>query len=147
MRLTTARLLAALLGILPALNAKAAAPVIEPGLWEIRITTRAGTDPRNTLPERTARRCYTPAEAEDYRQVLPTQINGEQCRLLEARRDGNRATYRLQCDRNQLLSAGDLQFRGSRFEGIVVTEQFGATVGAARIEQRVQAQRVGSCAK
>lgn len=143
---TVPRLLAALL-TLTAAPADAAAPIIEPGQWEIHIATRAGSDPNNKLPDRTARRCYTAADAQDLRTVLPTEVNGEKCRLLDTKRDGSRVTYRLQCDRNQLVSAGEMKFEGARYEGVVMTEMFGAAVGVARIEQRIQARRVGACAK
>lgn len=140
------RWLAALLA-LAAAAANAAAPVIDPGQWEIRIATRAGTDPNNKLPDRTVRRCYSAADAQDLGKILPTEIDGEKCRLLDTQRDGRRVTYRLQCDRHQLVSAGEMTFEGARYEGVVMTELFGAAVGVARIEQRIQARRVGACAK
>jgi hypothetical protein len=121
------------------------APLIEPGQWEIRIATRAGTDPNNKLPDRTARHCYTPAEVRDLKRVLPTHINGEQCRLLDTKRDGGNLTYRLQCDRNNLVMAGEMKFEGTRYEGTVITEFFGAEVGVGRVEQRIKARRTGAC--
>jgi Protein of unknown function (DUF3617) len=145
--LLAAALLAAALLAPAGAAAQTAAPLIEPGQWEIRIATRAGTDPNNKLPDRTARHCYTPAEARDLKRVLPTHINGEQCRLLDTKRDGGNLTYRLQCDRNNLVMAGEMKFEGTRYEGTVITEFFGAEVGVGRIEQRIKARRTGACDK
>jgi hypothetical protein len=124
--------------------APAVAAPMQPGMWELSMTTDIEGKP-TTAP--VGRGCITQKDIDDDTKTLPRPDGS--CKLSNVQRKDDRATYDLACTTESLLMRGraEVAFAPERYDGnvsLLVTDK--NKVGL-QIAMTLSAKRVGECTR
>lgn len=118
-----------------------AAPVMQPGLWE--ITTRMDMPGMPAgMGQHTVQVCYRPNDVEDASKTVPKDKN---CDIKDYKLSGNTASWRIECrGETQMTGSGTFTYSGDSYSGTskFVMKTGGETMNMA---QSYSARRVGDC--
>jgi hypothetical protein len=117
---------------------------MQPGLWEMTLTTRLDGHVQK-VP--VARQCVTQKDIDDPIRTLP-RPNGT-CKLSNVERRFDRATYDIECTRDMQTMQGraDIAFAGDRYDGTVTMSVTDKGAAAEPLAIAISARRVGDCTK
>ena len=142
MRMTPVMTASMLLALAPG-AACAADPAIQPGLWEITITTQVPGAP--TPQQHTTQHCIDKENAANMQNMAPLPGADAKCRKTDSRQSGNRYTYTMQCDQPKLVSSGEIVVTSTGYQGNMNTEINEPGTGKMQFAQQFSARRVGDC--
>ena len=118
-----------------------AAPVIQPGLWEITARMEMPGMPAGA-GQHTSQICYRPGDVQDAAKTVPTDKN---CEVKDYKLSGNTASWRMECrGETQMTGTGTFTYAGSSYSGTTkfTMKQGGRTMN---MSQSYSAKRIGDC--
>jgi hypothetical protein len=118
-----------------------AAPVINPGLWEISTRIQMPGMPSG-IPPQTVQVCYRASDVQDAAKTVPKDKN---CDLKDYKLSGNTASWRIECrGETQMSGSGSFTYAGNSYSGTAkfVMKQGGQTM---QMSQSYSARRLGDC--
>jgi hypothetical protein len=122
-------------------TATQAAPVINPGLWE--ITTRMDMPGMPAgMGQRTSQICYRPNDVQDAARTVPKDRN---CEVKDYTLSGSTASWRMECrGETQMSGNGTFTYSGNTYRGATKfsMKQGGQTMN---MTQTYSARRIGDC--
>jgi hypothetical protein len=126
-----------------ALTAGCSTNPMQPGLWEMRLTTRLdGLEQKVPV----ARECVTQKDIDDPQRTLPRP--GGACKVANVdRRFGGKATYDIECRQDGRVMQGraEIAFGAQAYEGRATLEVTEKGEKAPPLSIAVAARRVGAC--
>jgi hypothetical protein len=87
----------------------AAAPTMQPGLWEITTKTEMPGMPM-AMPAQTMRHCYRPEDVKDPKSTVPADKN---CKMESFNQSGNTVTWQVSCQ----TEGGPMSGKGTMTQG------------------------------
>jgi Protein of unknown function (DUF3617) len=120
-----------------------AASPMEPGLWELRVST---TVSRQSLPVMTTRECIAQKDIDQDKALPRPDAN---CVLSNIATTGNRTTYALSCKRDEFTNAGrmELVIGSQNYDGMADMTVSAPGKKDTPMTVLVNARRIGDCAK
>ena len=122
-------------------TAAQAAPVINPGLWE--ITTRMDMPGMPaSMGQHASQICYRPSDVQDAARTVPKDRN---CDIKDYKLSGNTASWRMECrGETQMSGSGTFTYSGNSYSGSteLSMKQGGRTMN---MKQTYSARRIGDC--
>jgi hypothetical protein len=125
------------------LPATAASPM-QPGLWELRVTT---TVARQAAPAETVRECLSQQDIDHPTRTLPKPA--ADCALTNIETSGNRMTYDLTCKQEQYVNRGrmELVLGSANYDGMADMKISEPGKNDTPMTVMVNARRIGDCRK
>jgi hypothetical protein len=122
----------------------AVAAPMQPGMWELSMTTDIDGKP-TTAPM--GRGCITQKDIDDDTKTLPRPDGA--CKLTNVQRKEDRATYDLACTKDVLLMRGraEVAFAPESYDGKVSLVVSDKNNVAVQVAMTLNARRVGECTK
>ena len=124
-------------------SASAALP-IQPGLWELRVTT---TVARQAAPAETSRECLSQQDIDHPTRTLPKPA--ADCSISNIETNGNRVTYDLSCKQDQVVSRGrtELVMGSASYDGMADMKLSAPGRVETPMTSMLNARRIGDCQK
>lgn len=125
-------------------TASSAASPMQPGLWELRVTT---TVARQSQPSESSQQCLTQQDVDHPTKTLPRP--DADCALSNIETQGNRTTYDLACRRDPYLNRGrmELVMGPASYDGMADMKISAPGKTDTPMTVMVNAKRIGDCAK
>ena len=115
------------------------AATINPGLWELVVTTHID-GVKAGMPPQTIRQCVSE------KNVVPRDISQNGCRISNVKVRGGNVSWEMRCanQSGQISGQGRLNYAGNRMQGqaSLVVRQNGTTL---KMQQTYSGRRVGNC--
>ena len=134
-------LVVGLLGTLQSVGV-AAAPVMEPGMWEVSTKMTLVGMPME-MPPQVVRHCYREEHLKDPKSVVP---QGQECKADAASLSGNTVSWRASCkiDGESMAGDGRITFSGKSYVG--KAQLVGKVEGMAmQMNVSYSGKRIGAC--
>ena len=124
-------------------SASAALP-IQPGLWELRVTT---TVARQAAPAESSRECLSQQDIDHPTRTLPKPA--ADCSISNIESSGNRLTYDMACKQETYLNRGrmELVVGGTHYDGMADMKISAPGKTDTPMTVMVNARRIGDCQK
>ena len=121
-----------------------AIPPMQPGLWEMRVTT---TLSKQAEPPTTAQQCLSQADIDHKTRTLPQP--DDKCALSNVATEGNRTTYELACARDDVTSRGRMELftRSDSYDGMIDLTLSAPGKKDTPMTVIINAKRIGDCPK
>lgn len=121
-----------------------AASPMQPGLWELRVTT---TVARQAAPAETSRECLSQQDIDHPTRTLPKPA--ADCALTNIESSGNRMTYDMACRQEQYVNHGrmELVLGGASYDGMADMKISAPGRKDTPMTVMVNAKRIGDCPK
>jgi len=127
-----------------ALSAVAAAPNMQPGMWEISMKSEMPSMPdMPAMPATTVRQCIRPTDVQNGSHTVPK--NDSQCEIKDYKMQGNTATWRMECKGpNAMNGSGSMTYGGTSYSGTtkMTMKEGGHTMDMV---QTFNGKRTGDC--
>ena len=135
--------LAVVMALVTPAAAFAASPM-QPGLWELRVTTTVG---RQTQPVATATQCLSQADIDHPTKTLPRP--DADCTLSNIESRDNRTTYDLSCKRDEFVNRGRMELvtGSTNYDGLANMKVSASGSKDTPMTVIVNAKRIGDCSK
>ena len=135
--------------LLAAIAGNAWAGDIEPGLWEMTLTSSAPAMPGFVLPPNSMYQCFTEQDAKDPSRILGSAANpgATDCNYSERSFSGDRFRFSMQCNGSLGVRAhGEVTFTATTLEGNLTST---ANMAGQKVElqSRISAHRTGDCSQ
>ena len=139
-----AGLLAVLTALWSAAPSAFAALPMQPGLWELRVTT---TVSRKAQPAEGSRECLSQADIDHETRALPKP--DATCAVSNITKSGKVMSYDLACTRDEVSHKGRMEivFSGDSYDGIADFKVNAPGKTETPMTVMVNARRVGECTK
>lgn len=124
-----------------AANAALAGPNLQPGLWEMTVTSSMPGMPVAPPPV-TNRRCI------DESDIIPQAEQPDQrCQDIQHEVDGDTVNWRIRCEQDGMTTVGDgrLTYAGDSYSGSMQLEMQGGPMGSMAMTQTLHGKRIGDC--
>jgi hypothetical protein len=98
-----------------------------------------------TLPAQTTTQCITKEEAADPQKGLPQTGRGNNpsdCKLSDYKVDGNKVTWTMACEKEQMKGTGEFVYSGETYTGTMKMNAQGQ-----EMTMKYDGKRVGDCTK
>jgi len=118
-----------------------AAPVIQPGLWEITTRMEMPGMPAG-MGQHATQTCYRPGDVQDAAKTVPKDKN---CEVKDYKLSGNTASWRMECrGETEMTGTGTFTYAGNSYSG---TTKFAMKQGgrSMNMTQAYSAKRIGDC--
>jgi len=118
-----------------------AAPVIQPGLWEISTRMEMPGLPAGA-GQHVTQICYRPGDVQDASKTVPKDKN---CEVKDYQLTGNTASWRMECrGETEMTGTGTFTYAGNSYSG---TTKFAMKQGGRTMNmtQSYSARRIGDC--
>ena len=137
-----AMVVCAALALAPA--AAFAALPMQPGLWELRVTT---TIAKQAAPAETSRECLSQQDIDHPTRTLPKPA--AECSISNIETNGNRVAYDLSCKKDDVASRGraELVVGSTSYDGMADLKLAAPGNAETPMTAMLNARRVGDCAK
>jgi len=124
--------------------ASAAPSPMQPGLWEMRVTS---TVARKTAPTEVTRECLTQQDLDDVTKTLPRP--DAKCSISNIETQGNRTTYDMACTRDVYSNRGriELVVGTTNYDGMADMKVSAPGKTDTSITFVINAKRIGDCSK
>jgi hypothetical protein len=121
-----------------------AASPMQPGLWELRVTT---TVARQAAPAETSRECLSQQDIDHPTRTLPKPA--ADCSLTNIESSGNRMTYDMACKLEQYVNRGrmELVLASTSYDGMADMKISAPGKKDTPMTVMVNAKRIGECQK
>ena len=121
-----------------------AALPMQPGLWELRVTT---TIAKQAAPAETARECLSQQDIDHPTRALPKPA--ADCSISNLTTNGNRVTYDLSCKQDQVVNRGrtELIVSGTNYDGMADMKLNAPGKVETPMTAMLNAKRIGDCPK
>jgi hypothetical protein len=121
-----------------------AALPMQPGLWELRVTT---TIAKQAAPAETARECLSQQDIDHPTRTLPKPT--ADCSISNIETNGNRVAYDLSCKKDDVASRGrtELVVGSTSYDGMADLKLTAPGKVETPMTAMLNARRVGDCAK
>ena len=125
-------------------SAASAALPMQPGLWELRVTT---TLAKQAAPGETSRECLSQQDIDHPTRTLPKPA--ADCSISNVETRGNRVTYDLACKKDEVVSRGrmDLVVSGTSYDGMADMKLNAPGKVETPMTAMLNARRIGDCPK
>ena len=132
---------------LSAITGNAWAGDIEPGLWELKMTSSAPASPDFMPPPDTMNQCFTEQDAKDPSRILGSVANpgATDCSYTDKDYSGDTFRFSMQCNGTMgIQTHGEVTFSATAMQGNLTTT---ASMNGQNVElqSRISAHRVGDC--
>lgn len=122
----------------------AAAPDMQPGMWEITATMEmAGMEGMPAMPPQTVRQCIRPADVQNGSAAIPK--GDPQCAVKGFKVQGNTASWQMECKGENAMSGnGTVTYSGTSYSGKTrfIMNHDGHTM---TMNQTFSGKRIGDC--
>ena len=113
------------------------------GNWEVKMEMQmAGM----SMPPQTVTQCVTAEEAADPQKALPQAGgrggNASDCKISDQKIEGNKVTWKMTCEREQMSGAGEIVYAGETYAGTMKINAQGQ-----EMTMKYSAKRLGDCTK
>ena len=125
-------------------SAAFAALPMQPGMWELRVTT---TVAKQASPTETSRECLSQQDIDHPTRALPKPA--ADCSISNLTTNGNRVTYDLSCKQDQVVNRGrtELIVSGTNYDGMADMKLSAPGRAETPMTAMLNAKRVGDCQK
>jgi hypothetical protein len=132
----------AALALCPA--AASAALPMQPGMWELRVTT---TVAKQAAPAETSRECLSQQDIDHPTRTLPKPA--ADCAISNIETNGNRVSYDLSCKQDQVVNRGrmDLVVGSTNYDGMAEMKLNAPGKVETPMTAMLNARRIGDCQK
>ena len=125
-------------------SAASAALPMQPGLWELRVTT---TLAKQAAPGESSRECLSQLDIDHPTRTLPKPA--AECSISNIETNGNRVAYDLSCKKDDVVSRGrmDLVVSGTSYDGMADMKLNAPGKVETPMTAMLNARRIGDCPK
>jgi len=125
-------------------SAASAALPMQPGLWELRVTT---TVAKQSAPEEVSRECLAQEAIDHPTRTLPKPA--ADCSISNLTTNGNRVAYDLSCKKDDVASRGrmELVVSGTSYDGMADMKLNAPGKVETPMTAMLNAKRIGDCPK
>jgi len=125
-------------------SAASAALPMQPGMWELRVTT---TVAKQAAPAETSRECLSQQDIDHPTRTLPKPA--ADCSISNIETSGNRVTYDLSCKQDQVVNRGrmDLVVGSTNYDGMADMKLNAPGKAETPMTAMLNAKRIGDCQK
>ena len=125
-------------------SAASAALPMQPGMWELRVTT---TIAKQAAPAETARECLSQQDIDHPTRTLPKPA--ADCSISNLTSNGNRVAYDLSCKKDDVVSRGrtELVMGSTSYDGIANMKLNAPGKVETPLTAMLNAKRIGDCQK
>lgn len=129
-----------------ALPVFAASGPMKAGKWQMTAETKMeGMDMK--MPPMTFEHCVTPEEAAKAATEPPTRKKNEACKVMDYKLEGNKASWKISCDKPQMTGEGTITYSADSFEEQMHMKMQDprAPEKTMNVEQKMTGKRIGEC--
>jgi hypothetical protein len=125
-------------------SAASAALPMQPGMWELRVTT---TVAKQAAPAESTRECLSQQDIDHPTRTLPKPA--ADCSISNLATTGNRVAYDLSCKKNDVVSSGrtELVVGSTSYDGIANLKLNAPGKVETPMTAMLNAKRIGDCQK
>ena len=121
-----------------------AALPMQPGMWELRVTTSVA---KRAAPTETSRECLSQQDIDHPTRALPKPA--ADCSISNLTTNGNRVTYDLSCKQDEVVNRGrtELFVSGTNYDGTADMKLNAPGKAETPMTALLNARRIGDCQK
>jgi hypothetical protein len=116
------------------------------GRWEIKTEIDMPGMPQG-MPPMTSIQCITPEQAKDPQKAMPQGGRGrggrgatDDCKLSDYKVDGNKVSWSMKCDAQQMSGTGEFVYAGDTYTGTMKMDR-----GGQAMTMKYSGKRLGDC--